>query len=83
MWEIIFDIALTIVGGFALLIYWLQERRKISESASLIVMQVEELQKRMREIKTYICDGQLNATAFMSLSFFSKQIIGISTNIIL
>lgn len=62
MWKIIFDIALIVVGGFALLIYWLQERRKISESASLIVMQVEELQKRMREIKTYICDGQLNAT---------------------
>ncbi len=57
MWEIIFDIALIVVGGFALLIYWLQERRKISEAASLIVMQVEELQKRMREIKTYICDG--------------------------
>ena len=51
MWKIIFDIALIVVGGFALLIYWLQERRKISESASLIVMQVEELQKRMREIR--------------------------------
>ena len=77
MWEIIFDIALTIVGGFALLIYWLQERRKISESASLIVMQVEELQKRMREIKTYICDGQLNATAFYeSQLLFKTRLLG-------
>ena len=29
-----------------------------------IVMQVEELQKRMREIGTYIVDGRLNNTAF-------------------
>lgn len=72
MWEIIFDIALIVVGGFALLIYWLQERRKISEAASLIVMQVEELQKRMREIKTYICDGQLNATAFYESQLLFK-----------
>lgn len=72
MWEIIFNIALIVVGGFALLIYWLQERRKISEAASLIVMQVEELQKRMREIKTYISDGQLNAIAFYESQLLFK-----------
>lgn len=72
MWEIIFNIALIVVGGFALLIYWLQERRKISEAASLIVMQVEELQKRMREIKTYIYDGQLNAIAFYESQLLFK-----------
>ncbi len=72
MWGIISDIALIVVGGFALLIYRLQERRKISEAASLIVMQVEELQKRMREIKTYICDGQLNATAFYESQLLFK-----------
>jgi hypothetical protein len=72
MWGIISDIALIVVGGFALLIYWLQERRKISEAASLIVMQVEELQERMREIKTYICDGQLNATAFYEAQLLFK-----------
>ena len=58
------DLALIIVGLSALFIYWLQERRKVSEAASLIVMQVEELQKRMREIGTYIVDGRLNNTAF-------------------
>lgn len=58
------DIALIFVGLSALLIYWLQERRKVSEAASLIVMQVEDLQKRMREIGTYIVDGRLNDGAF-------------------
>lgn len=72
MWEIILDIALIVVGGFALLIYWLQERRKISEAASLIVMQVEELQERMREIKTYISNGQLNATDFYESQLLFK-----------
>ena len=38
------DILLVIVGASAFIIYWVQERRKISEAASLIVLQVEELQ---------------------------------------
>ncbi|MBQ4618390.1 MAG: hypothetical protein IJB25_00710 [Clostridia bacterium] len=58
------DVALILVGLSALLIYWIQERRKVSEAASLIVMQVEDLQKRLREIATYIVEGQLNAGAF-------------------
>lgn len=58
------DLALIVVGLSALLIYWLQERRKVSEAASLIVMQVEDLQKRMREIGAYIVDGRLNEGAF-------------------
>lgn len=58
------NILLVIVGTSAIAVYWLQERRKISEAASLIVLQVEDLQKRIGEISSYIVDGQLNATAF-------------------
>lgn len=72
MLNTILDIALVIVGGFVLLIYWLQERRKISEAASLIIIQVDDMQKRMREIKTYICNGQLNATAFYESQLLFK-----------
>lgn len=46
MLNTILDIALVVVGGFVLLIYWLQERRKISEAASLIVIQVDDMQKK-------------------------------------
>ena len=41
------DILLVIVGASAFVIYWLQERRKVSEAASLIIMQIEDLQKRI------------------------------------
>lgn len=72
MWETVIkflqinwlDVLLVLVGASALLIYWLQERRKISEAASLIVMQVEDLQKRIPEIGSYIVNQQLNDTAF-------------------
>lgn len=58
------DLLLIFVGASALLIYWLQERRKISDAASLIVTQVEELQKSIREIGSYIVDKKLNEGAF-------------------
>ncbi len=72
MWNKIFvflcenwlNLLLVIVGTSAFITYWLQGRRKISEAASLIVMQIEDLQKRMREMKTYVSEEQLNATAF-------------------
>lgn len=72
MWKTIFDflcgnwadILLITVGFSALLVYWLQERKKVSEAASLIVMQVEDIQKRISEIGSYIVNGQLNETAF-------------------
>lgn len=66
------DVALILVGLSALLIYWLQERRKVSEAASLIVMQVEDLQKHIREIATYIVEGQLNAGAFYESQMLFK-----------
>lgn len=56
------DILLVVVGASAFYIYWAQERRKVSEAASLIIMQVEDLQKRIREIGSYISEGNLNDT---------------------
>lgn len=50
------NILLVVVGASAFFIYWVQERRKVSEAASLIVMQVEDLQKRIREIGSYISE---------------------------
>ncbi len=58
------DILLIIVGSSALAIYILQERKKKIDAASLIVLQVEEFQERLREISTFIVNGQLNETAF-------------------
>ena len=60
----LFNILLVIVGASALFVYWVQERRKISEAASLIIMQIEDLQKNIREISSYISEGSLNDTAF-------------------
>lgn len=57
-------IGLIIVGSFALFIYWLQERKKISEAASLIILQIEEFQERVREISTFIENGKLNDINF-------------------
>lgn len=72
MWKKIFDflcenwvdLSLIAVGLSAFIVYVLQERKKVSEAASLIVMQVEDLQKRISEIGSYIVNGELNATAF-------------------
>lgn len=58
------NILLIIVGSFALATYILQERKKKIDAASLIVLQIDEFQERLREISTYIVDSQLNATAF-------------------
>ena len=66
------DILLVVVGASAFFIYWAQERRKVSEAASLIVMQVEDLQKRMREIGSFISEGNLNDTAFYESQILFK-----------
>lgn len=52
------------VGTLALVVYWLQESKKKIDAASLIVSQIDELQERIREISTYVVNGQLNAVAF-------------------
>ena len=66
------DILLVIVGASAFFIYWAQERRKVSEAASIIVMQVEDLLKRIREIGSYISEGNLNDTAFYESQILFK-----------
>lgn len=58
------DILLVIVGTFALVIYMLQERRKRIDAASLIILQIDEMQDKLREISTYIAGDLLNETAF-------------------
>lgn len=52
------------VGSFALLIYIFQERNKIKNAASLVVLQIDELQIRVQEIQSYITDQGLNFSAF-------------------
>lgn len=58
------NILLVLVGTSALVIYKLQERRKKIDAVSLIILQIDEMQERLREISTYIVDEQLNTTAF-------------------
>lgn len=72
IWNLVFnflrsnwsDILLIIVGAFALLTYILQERKRVIEAASLVLQQIDELQERIKEIQSYIVNGQLNETAF-------------------
>jgi len=66
------DVLLVIVGASAFIIYWVQERRKISEAASLIVLQVEELQTKIAEIGSYISEGKLNDGAFYESQMLFK-----------
>lgn len=56
---------LIIVGASAILVYEWQEKGKIRNAASLCVLQIDEMQERMREIQSFISNNkQLNATAF-------------------
>lgn len=58
------DLLLVIVGLSAIAIYLLQERKKETEAASLIVMQIDDLTRKLREISSYIVEKQVNFTAF-------------------
>ena len=58
------NILLVFTGLGAILVYWLQKRQKETEAASLIVLQIDELQDKLREISTYIVNKQSNSTAF-------------------
>lgn len=62
--KIIKEILIGCIGLVALAVYILQERRKVSEAASLIVIQVEELKKQIQNIGSYIVEKGLNSTAF-------------------
>lgn len=58
------NLLLILVGTFAVIIYFLQERRKSIDAASLIILQIDDLQKRLQEISSYVINQQLNSTAF-------------------
>lgn len=60
----IISIFLVIVGSFALLVYYLQERRKKINAASIIVLQIDEIQSRLQEINSYVSNGRINSVAF-------------------
>lgn len=58
------NLALIIVGLSAVWIYKAQEKGKLRDAASLIVLQIDELQKRVSELQSYITDKGLNSAAF-------------------
>ena len=54
----------TLVGLVALLVYYLQEGQKRKEAASLIVLQINELTERIREISGYITESGIDSVSF-------------------
>lgn len=58
------NLLLILVGCFAFVIYILKERKKETVAASLIILQIAEVQEKLREISTFIVDGRLDQTAF-------------------
>lgn len=63
-WTNIANFLMILVGLSAVWIYKAQEKSKIQDAASLIVLQIDELQIRMQEIQTYITEQGLNFSAF-------------------
>lgn len=58
------NLLLVVVGSFALVTYILQMRKKEIEAASLIVLQIDDLEKRLREFSSYIVEKRVDFTAF-------------------
>lgn len=63
-WFYISDLLIIIVGLSAVWIYKAQEKGKIKNAASLVILQIDELQIRVREIQSYITEKGLNFGAF-------------------
>ena len=63
-WLGISNFLIIIVGLSAFWIYKAQEKSKIQDAASLIVLQIDDLQIRMQEIQSYITEQGLNFSAF-------------------
>lgn len=63
-WLNISNFLIIVVGLSAVWIYKAQEKGKIRDAASLIVLQIDELQTRVQEIQSYITDRGLNFSAF-------------------
>lgn len=63
-WSYISDFLIILVGLSAVWIYKAQEKGKIKDAASLVILQIDELQTRVREIQSYITEKGLNFGAF-------------------
>lgn len=63
-WLGISNFLIILVGLSAVWIYKAQEKSKTQDAASLIVLQIDELQIRMQEIQSYITEQGLNFSAF-------------------
>lgn len=63
-WLNITNFIIILVGLSAVWIYRAQEKAKIQDAASLVVLQIDELQTRVQEIQSYITDKGLNFGAF-------------------
>lgn len=48
------DLSLILVGLSAVWIYKAQEKGKLRDAASLIILQIDELQTRVQELQSYI-----------------------------
>ena len=72
------DIAMILVGTLALGVYILQERRKRTEAALLIIQQINEIQESLIAVSSCIVDHKLNEGAFYEMlpileeNFWSK-----------
>lgn len=64
--SLIKDILLVLTGFSAMALYVYQERKKVSEAASLITNQIEELHSRLNEISSYIDDQNIDFASFYS-----------------
>ena len=58
------DLSLILVGLSAVWIYKAQEKGKLRDAASLIILQIDELQTRVQELQSYITEKGLNFSAF-------------------
>lgn len=58
------DLSIFAVGFVALLIYFLQNRGRKKEAAALVVLQIDDLENRIREMAGYISGDQLNSVAY-------------------
>lgn len=63
-WLNISNLLIILVGLSAVGIYKAQEKAKLQDAASLIVLQIDELQIRIQEIQSYITEQGLNFSAF-------------------
>ena len=65
-WQNISQFLLILVGTSAIVVYLWQDSAKKKDAASLVILQIDELQGRVREIQSYISsfDQSLNSTAF-------------------